>query len=489
MSNEFIIRAESVSKTFDVWSSPSARFFGPLYRGLAQPPFLPTKLRNKFSQQASQACRKFHALNDISFEIPRGQSVGIIGRNGAGKSTLLQIITGTLAPSSGRLEIRGSIAALLELGSGFNPEFTGRENARLNATLHGLTSRQIDERLDSILAFAEIGDFIDQPVKTYSSGMTIRLAFAVVAHLNADILIVDEALAVGDTFFVQKCMRFLRKFQETGVLLMVTHSSENIKSLCQRAIWLDQGNMKLDGDPKKVTEAYLEAFFSQENQSRFGKATNTSRAKTVSQSTNKQDNTFASSDVPLEKFKPLTDQRLKYINNSPHRNDLQVFEFNPNAKSFGTGEGEIVSVSLEDEEGRSLTWVVGGEIVTLRIQIECKSDFKHPIVGFYVKNHLGQHLFGDNTFFNTQKENIACSANTLLEAHFTFQMVILPPGDYCFVIALADGNVTEHIMHHWMHDALIFKSTASPMQGRGLIGIPMFDIGLTRVSATASTAA
>ena len=179
----------------------------------------------------------------------------------SGKSTLLQMICGTLNPTSGSIQTNGRIAALLELGSGFNPEFTGRENVYMNASVLGLSNEEIDARFDDIVAFADIGDFIEQPVKTYSSGMMVRLAFAVIAHVDADILVIDEALAVGDAFFTQKCMRFLRNFMKTGTVLFVSHDTGSIKSLCNYALWLEKGQVLQEGTPKEVCELYLEAFY------------------------------------------------------------------------------------------------------------------------------------------------------------------------------------------------------------------------------------
>src|SRR5690606_19342135 len=185
--------------------------------------------------------------------------------NGSGKSTLLQLICGTLTPTAGDIQVNGRVAALLELGAGFNPEFTGRENAYLNGTILGLSREQIEARLDDIFAFADIGELVAQPVKTYSSGMYVRLAFAVIAHVDADILIIDEALAVGDALFTQKCMRFLRKFRETGTILFVSHDSHAVTNLCQQAVWLQQGRIMEQGSAKEVSEAYLASLFESKN--------------------------------------------------------------------------------------------------------------------------------------------------------------------------------------------------------------------------------
>ena len=245
------IKVESLSKCYHIYEKPQDRLKQSIY----------PRLQRLIGKTPKQYFREFWALKDVSFEIKKGETVGIIGRNGSGKSTLLQMICGTLNPSSGSIQTSGRIAALLELGSGFNPEFTGRENVYMNASVLGLSNQEIDARFNDIVAFADIGDFIEQPVKTYSSGMMVRLAFAVIAHVDADILVVDEALAVGDAFFTQKCMRFLRDFMKTGTVLFVSHDTVSIKSLCNYAIWLEKGQVIQEGSPKEVCELYLEAFF------------------------------------------------------------------------------------------------------------------------------------------------------------------------------------------------------------------------------------
>lgn len=216
MSSELpAISVQDVSKRFRVFAKPADRLKAAVRHrigGLAK--LVPARLLG------TEGASEFHALQHVSFHVQKGETIGIIGRNGSGKSTLLQIICGTLTPSGGRVVINGRVAALLELGAGFNPEFTGRENVYMNAALLGLSKAQIEERLDAIFAFADIGGFVDQPVKTYSSGMYVRLAFAVIAHVDADVLVIDEALAVGDAFFTQKCMRFLRAFMERGTVLL-----------------------------------------------------------------------------------------------------------------------------------------------------------------------------------------------------------------------------------------------------------------------------
>src|SRR5450759_1720920 len=232
---DIAIRVSNLSKCYQIYNAPRDR--------LKQ--FVVPRLQRMAGQTPRQYFREFWALKDISFEIKKGETVGIIGRNGSGKSTLLQLICGTLSPTGGSVATNGRIAALLELGSGFNPEFTGRENVYMNAAVLGLSKEEVDQRFDAIAAFADIGYFIEQPVKAYSSGMMVRLAFAVIAHVNADILVIDEALSVGDAIFTQKCARFLRAFREKGTLLLVSHDTSSVINLCQSAIWLDQGATRM----------------------------------------------------------------------------------------------------------------------------------------------------------------------------------------------------------------------------------------------------
>jgi lipopolysaccharide transport system ATP-binding protein len=239
MSSEAAILAQDVGKCYQIYDKPQHRLWQGVFRG-----------RRQFY-------REFWALRDVSLEVQRGETVGIIGRNGSGKSTLLQIIAGTLAPSAGQVKVNGRIAALLELGSGFNPDFTGRENVHLNASILGLSGQQIQDRFDDIAAFADIGEFIDQPVKTYSSGMVVRLAFAVSVYVDAEVLIVDEALAVGDAGFQFKCLDRLKHLTDSGVtLLFVSHDVAMVKSFCDRALYLHQGQERAQGTPDRMAELY-----------------------------------------------------------------------------------------------------------------------------------------------------------------------------------------------------------------------------------------
>jgi len=443
MFSDIAIKVENLCKCYQIYDKPRDRLLQMLMRG-----------RKKYY-------REFWAVKDVSFEVKKGETIGIVGRNGSGKSTLLQMICGTLNPSSGNIQTQGRIAALLELGSGFNPEFTGRENVYMNASVLGLSKEEIDERFDEIIAFADIAEFVEQPVKTYSSGMYVRLAFAVIAHVDADILVVDEALSVGDAFFTQKCMRFLRDFMKTGTVLFVSHDTGSVISLCNHAIWLEKGRIFKEGVPKQVCELYLEAFYEEKQ----GKSS-TTRLRA-----------FKKSDDTL----PMKDQRLEFINASNLRNDLQIFKFDPSAASFGKGGAQICEVFLLDEDECRLDWIVGGEKVTLRVIVHTYENLNAPIIGFFVKDRLGQALFGDNTFLSTKGQYVHCLEGDEIQADFVFHMPLLPSGEYSITIAIANGIQEDiHVQHHWIHDAILFKAESSSV-ANGIIGIPMLKIKLEKL--------
>jgi lipopolysaccharide transport system ATP-binding protein len=453
-SNEIAIKIDGLGKRYEIYERPGDR--------LKQ--FIFPKLQSMLGIGPKQYFREFWALRDISIEVKKGETVGIIGRNGSGKSTLLQTICGTLTPTMGSVQTNGRIAALLELGSGFNPEFTGRDNVYLNASVLGLTKEETDARFDDIVSFADIGDFIDQPTKTYSSGMMVRLAFAVIAHVDADILVVDEALAVGDAFFTQKCMRFLRTFMKAGTILFVSHDTSSIRGLCSNAIWLDKGKLIKEGLPKEITEAYLQKFYEDQQ----GESDSTRNFQS-------NNNDFVTVNRAVER-----DYRIELFNASNLRNDLRIFEFKPDAESFGQGAASIAEVSIVGDGERALAWVIGGELIKLRILIEAHSLLISPIVGFLVKDRLGQDLFGDNTYISFKDKKIHCDEGDLLQVDFMFYMPILPVGDFSIAVAIAEGTQDDHVQHHWVHDALIFRSETSS-KTTGLVGVPMHDISMNLI--------
>ncbi len=443
MPSDLAVRAEGVAKSFRLFAKPRDRLKQLFLGG-----------RRKYYQE-------FWALNDVSFEVARGETVGVIGRNGSGKSTLLQIVCGTLKPTAGQVETHGRIAAMLELGAGFSPEFSGRENIFLNGYIVGLTQQQIEARFDAICAFADIGEFIEQPVKTYSTGMAVRLAFAVMAHVDADILVIDEALAVGDARFVQKCMRFLRDFKERGTLLFVSHDTTAVANLCDRVLWLDGGRAKAIGPAKHVCDLYLENLFeSVQGASREAAPAAAPVAATASAA-------------------PPRDQRLDILQASPYRNDIEIFEFHREAASFGKRGARIADVRFEHRDGQRLAWAVGGETVVVAIDIEASLPLARPIVGFLVRDRLGQNVFGDNTFLTTQATPLALAAGDVATARFEFDLPLLPPCDYSIAVAVADGRQDDHVQHEWIHDALTFRVETSSVR-HSLVGLPMRSIHFER---------
>lgn len=446
---DIAIRATHLSKCYHIYNTPHDR--------LKQ--FVAPRLQRLVGRHPKQYFHEFWALNDVSFEIKKGETFGIIGRNGSGKSTLLQLLCGTLTPTNGQVEINGRVAALLELGSGFNPEFTGRENVYMNAAVLGLSHEEVEERFDDIAAFADIGEFIEQPVKTYSSGMMVRLAFAVIAHVNADILVIDEALAVGDAFFTQKCMRFLRNFMEIGTVLFVSHDTGAVLNLCNRAILLDHGVVKASGSPKQAIELYLESIYE------------SSQGEIQIDKTNIPLSNEYHTDIEYK------DMRETLINSSTLRNDIEIFKFDSESPSFGTGAATISSVMLLDRSSVPLSWIVGGEDVILEIRCKAHEQLLRPIVGFQFKDRLGQIIFSDNTYLSHQFTYPTVDKDGELIAKFEFRLPILPTGDYSVTAAVAEGTQETHIQHYWMHEALIVKVHASSVCP-GLIGIPMKKITL-----------
>lgn len=428
------IHAEGLGKAYLMFSKPQDRLKQMIFR------------RRRYYDE-------YWAFQNLDVTIRRGETVGILGRNGSGKSTLLQVIAGTLRPTTGTVEVKGRVAPLLELGAGFNPEFTGLENVRVSASVLGLTDSEIDERTDAILEFAGIGDFVRQPVKTYSSGMFARLAFAVAAHVDADILIVDETLAVGDAAFVQKCMRWIRQFKERGTLLFVSHDTSAVTALCDRAIWLDSGRLRADGPPKEVTLQYQAAIQGEAEGDAFTVRGRRRRAPTK------------------------RDVRHETLAASDKRNAIEVFAFDQNAPSFGKGGAHVENVRLEDADGSDLPAILGGEDV--RLVISCRADqpIEGPIVGFYIRDRLGQDLFGDNTYTTYSHAQMILAAGEKFTASFDFTMPYLPVGDYSVSVALAAGTQADHVQHHWIDEALIFRSETSHVM-QGLIGVPISRVAL-----------
>lgn len=442
MSSENVITLKAIEKKYNIYSTPQARL----------KEFIFPKLEALFGLKHQSFAQEFWALKDISFNVKKGETLGIIGRNGSGKSTLLQIICGTLSPTSGEVCVAGRVAALLELGSGFNPEFTGKENVYLNAAVLGLTSDEINVRYSSIVDFADIGDFIDQPVKTYSSGMMVRLAFAVIAHVDADILVIDEALAVGDAIFTQKCMRFIRKFQENGSLLFVSHDIASVQNLCESAIWLHEGKIALADSAKKVSEAYLQYTF----QEIAGE-----ELKLIP--LNPEGNSS-----PFMADESIQHNRALAVNYATEASSLDNIS---SASGWKTGGAEILEVVLVDVKTNNSELCKGGELLRLVIKARANQPLENPILGFLFRDRLGQDLFGENTLAFTKMKNISFGAGMIFKATFEFTLPMLPNGQYVVMASVANGDYQENIQHHWMHDALVVNVFSSKVR-YGLVGIP-----------------
>lgn len=407
------------------------------------------RLQRAVGREPTRFFRESWALRDVSFSVARGETVGIIGRNGSGKSTLLQLICGTLSPTHGHVSVSGRIGALLELGSGFNPEFTGRENVFMNGAILGMDADEITAKYADIVTFADIGEFIDQPVKTYSSGMYVRLAFAVIAHADADILVIDEALSVGDVFFAQKCMRFLRDFQKRGTVLFVSHDASAIVNLCDRAIWLDGGRIGMDGPAKAVCEAY--------HASQYGHAPLPVRG--------------ASTATPAE---PAVDEDGDDLSLDASR--LRVFAFDPERAGFGDGGARVEAVGFFGLDGQPISQFGGGEVVQLRVSATATRSLVSPIIGFFIKDRLGQQIIGKHTWSDAAPTAAAASGERI-EAVFEFRMPHFPLGRYTLDVAVADGSHLEHVQAAWVYDVVAFESAPTTVTA-GLIGIPFRSVSL-----------
>jgi lipopolysaccharide transport system ATP-binding protein len=389
------IRLESVSKCYRIYQKPQDRFKQAFLNRWR------TVLGGHESHDRSTYYREHWALRDISFEVRPGEAVGILGRNGAGKSTLLQIIAGTLRPTGGQVGTHGRITALLELGSGFNPEFTGKENVFLNASILGLSQGETEAKYEEIAVFADIGDFIDQPVKTYSSGMMMRLAFAVQTALVPTVLIVDEALAVGDIFFQTKCMRRLRDMREQGTtILLVSHSTGTIKETCTRAILLDHGRLIADGSPNDVSHRYLQLVVESQESS----------ASSIP------------ADIPIEtEEKPAlakTDDLRSYMQGR------ELFLRYGEHERLGNRKAEFLNVALLDSTGNLTQSYAYGEPAICRMVIVIHEDVSNLWVGYKIRTKSGIDIIHADTSLNNQLSYPFLKGKSyVLEWQFKVQLV------------------------------------------------------------------
>ena len=445
----------------------SARRLGKVYRVYARP--IDRLQQALFGSSASRYYTEFKALDGVSFDIRQGEAVGFVGRNGAGKSTLLQIVSGVMAPSEGEVSTRGKIAPLLELGTSFNPEFTGLENIGLAGSILGLSEEQIEERREAIVAFADIGEHIAQPVRTYSSGMYARLAFAVAAHVDADILIVDEILSVGDIRFTQKCMRFIREFRERGTLLLVSHDVGSVLAICDRAIWIDRGRLVEDGEPSRVIHHY-KTFMAASDESLeatvFLEGVRLAEAEREAAPAGRSDAATSLPPPPREADEPSS-RRVDEPASS-----VRFSGFDWSARSHGERHGTILDAYWTDRDGSRITTLRGGDPVALVVSFEARQDLVSPIIGFGVQNHLGQTIFAWDTSKDSRLLGHAVPAGSRAEARFTFDFPYLLGGSYTLILALADGTPDFHTQEHWLFDVMTFDVTWSTVV-QGLIGVPI----------------
>jgi len=402
MSSEIAIAINGLGKCYQIYEKPHHRLLQMLLGWFDKKYF-----------------REFWALRDVSFSIPRGKVVGILGKNGAGKSTLLQIICGTLASTRGDLKVNGRVAALLELGSGFNPEFTGIENIFLNGQILGLSREEVSRKLDDILSFADIGDFVNQPVKTYSSGMFARLAFSVAINVEPDILIVDEALSVGDAWFQHKSMARMRALMESGCsVLFVSHSIDAVRALCDEAVWLENGTVKMQGGVTEVTNAYMNDVFIEHN-------------RIILQNAQQAEKNVVAPD----------------LNDAEHVIQQDVAASIENAQSSsmenGLDGGAILSVQakqLRNAQGLVVDHLQQGEEFSLEFELKIHQVVKNISVGFLIKDQFGQELTGES-YFNTHRHSLDFSAGQV--ARFIFKSQMLLRGGQSYSVALRVNQVSR----------------------------------------------
>jgi lipopolysaccharide transport system ATP-binding protein len=431
----FSIRVRDLAKAYRIWETPSARLKSPFCEGLAQllPPGGST--RDRLKAISKNYYRDFHALRPCSFDVLPGETFGIVGQNGAGKSTLLQLIAGTLQPSGGTVEVRGRVAALLELGSGFDPNFTGVENVFLNGTILGLSDKEIRARFDEIAAFADIGDFIHQPVRTYSSGMVMRLAFAISVCVDPQVLIVDEALAVGDNYFVNKCFHRLNELKSRGVtILFVSHSGATVTSLCSRALLLEKGAVVMMADAETVVSHYNQLV--RERQSadveRLSAAPHTAPTATLP--------------PPPPDFTPDPELEKRA------------------ATRFGNGAARVLRVQMADTAGHVKTEFVHGQSVVVKFYCEFHHDVENLVIGYFCRSDTGINITGTNTEIEGIKIPVQrAGTRALMLFHTTLPV---RPGIYSITVALTGRRVgdVEITTNDWIDLAYTFSVHLAPNQ-------------------------
>ncbi|MEY8354068.1 ABC transporter ATP-binding protein [Lachnospiraceae bacterium 54-53] len=410
-SNEKAISVNNVTKIYRLYDKPIDR------------------LKEALSLTHKNFHRDFYALNGISFDVKKGQAVGIIGTNGSGKSTILKIITGVLTPTNGTVEVNGVISALLELGAGFNMDYTGIENIYMNGTMMGFTKKEMDEKLQDILDFADIGDFVYQPVKTYSSGMFVRLAFALAINVEPEILIVDEALSVGDVFFQAKCYRRMEEIRQNGTtVLMVTHDMGAIIKYCDRVVVLNKGDFIAEGEPGKMVDLYKKILANQMDD--------------LAEELEK--------DV-LNDFSGEGAASGKQAESSRHEGLMkEKLALNPNRTEYGDKRAEIVDFGLLDERGNVTNLLLKGEYFTIRERIRFHTKIETPIFTYTIKDKRGADLTGTNTMYEASDVK-AVRKGDEYEVEFK-QKMTLQGGEYLLSMSCTGFENGEHVVYHRLYD-------------------------------------
>ena len=447
MSSEPVIEARGLGKAYPIYRRPEDRLKQLLWGR-----------RRRFYEE-------YWAVRNVSLSVRRGETVGIIGRNGSGKSTLLQMICGTLRPSAGGVNVRGRVAAMLELGSGFNPEFTGRENIRVGASVLGLSAGEIEARFAAITEFADIGGFIDQPLKHYSSGMYARLAFAVCANVDADVLVIDEILSVGDAAFQQKCMRFLNRFRMHGTMLFVSHDSGAIVKLCDRVLWLDGGEARAFGDAKEMCRLYLAAQAEEaaDDATRF-RIGGRSNPRAPQMSLN------AGMEMPPE--------------HSDNRSGTDVLDFDPDDDLDFKKGAEIESAAFHGPEGQKLNVAAGGEAVVLRVICRAKQVIAQPVVAFVVRDRLGQVLFSDDTHTGSPAAPEPVANGQSIIANFGFFLPYLANGPYAIEAFVFEGRGQDFaLLARRIGGDFLYVQSVHPSNGLANVGMRAVSLNTIRVAA------
>jgi len=434
LSKDNAIEIKSVGKCYKIYKKPK------------------DKLKEIVLPWKKRYYEEFWALKDIDVVIKKGEQLSIIGRNGSGKSTLLQLICGTIEATEGIIQKQGKIAALLELGSGFNPEFTGIENIYLNAAIFGISKKHIEQKLDSILSFADIGEFVQQKVKTYSSGMQVRLAFAVIAHLDAEIMICDEALAVGDAVFTQKCMRFINKFKETGTLIFVSHDMASVAAITEKCLWLKNGRIEYLGNTKKAIQRYDR--YCQEQGGYIKK--NYLKDEIIEPKRIKQHNLENQELVEVQEAINYSNKIIK----SAGENKVLAKMKQMHKDGHCDGLANIKEVYLITEQAESTNRLKGGMEISLMINGEVITDLENLFWGYQVMNCKGQIVFAQNTLAEKKKVNRKLHATEEFNIQFQFIWPWLAAGTYTITVAISSGTWDNHTNHHWINEALIFEQLA-----------------------------